>query len=104
MDEAENLSLEAIGAFGEAGVGIEFEGVNRREIYGWVERLLGQHERALQGKAARGSVAALRREDHRLEFSRSAFDLPQPTPAPVSPAAAAHRTPSINMRSRQTWR
>ena len=67
LHEAENLSLEAIGAFVEASVGIKFEGVNRRELYGWVERLLGQHESALQGKAARGSVAALRREDDRLE-------------------------------------
>jgi hypothetical protein len=57
MHEAENLSLEAIGRFVEASEGIGVEGVNRQELYGWVERLLVQHEHApLPGMAARGLV------------------------------------------------
>ena len=56
MHEAEKLSLEAIGRFVEASEEIRFEGANRRQVYGWVERLLVQQEYALQGKAARGLV------------------------------------------------
>jgi transposase InsO family protein len=56
VHEAENLSLEAIGRFVEASEGIRFESVNRQELYCWVERLLVQHEYALQGKATRGLV------------------------------------------------
>jgi hypothetical protein len=56
VHEAENLSLEAIGRFVEASEGIRFESVNRHQLYCWVERLLVQHEYALQGKATRGLV------------------------------------------------
>lgn len=56
MHEAEKLSLEAIGRFVEASEEIQFEGANRAELYGWVERLLVQQEYGLQGKAARGLV------------------------------------------------
>jgi transposase InsO family protein len=56
VHEAEKLSLEAIGRFVEASEEIRFEGANRRQVYGWVERLLVQQEYALQGKAARGLV------------------------------------------------
>src|ERR1700723_3654068 len=56
VHEAENLSLEAIGRFVEASEGIRFGSVNRQELYCWVERLLVQHEYALQGKATRGLV------------------------------------------------
>lgn len=42
--------------FVQASAEIRFEGVNRGQIYGWVERLLVQQEYAQQGKAARGLV------------------------------------------------
>lgn len=56
MHEAEKLSLEAIGRFVEASEEIHFEGVNRTQVYGWVERVLVQQEYAQQGKSARGLV------------------------------------------------
>ena len=54
MHEAEKLSLEAIGRFVEASEEIRFEGEGRRQLYGWVERVLVQQEYARQGKAVRG--------------------------------------------------
>jgi transposase InsO family protein len=54
MDDREKLSLEAIGWFVEASQEIHFEAENRQQLYGWVERVLLQHEYAQQGKAARG--------------------------------------------------
>ena len=56
MHEAEKLSLEAIGRFVEASEEIHFEGANRTQVYGWVERVLVQQEYARQGKSARGLV------------------------------------------------
>jgi transposase InsO family protein len=56
VHEAEKLSLEAIGRFVEASEEIRFESENRGQVYGWVERVLIQHEFARQGKAARGVV------------------------------------------------
>ena len=56
MHEAEKLSLEAIGRFVEASEEIRFEGANRGQVYGWVERVLIQQEFAQQGRAARGLV------------------------------------------------
>jgi hypothetical protein len=56
VHEPETLSLEAIGRFVEVSEAIRFEGVNGQELYGWLERLLVQHEYALQCKAARGLV------------------------------------------------
>lgn len=56
MHEAEKLSLEAIGRFVEASEELRFEGENRQQVYGWVERLLVQQEYAQHGKAARGLV------------------------------------------------
>lgn len=56
MHEAEKLSLEAIGRFVEASEELRFEGENRQQVYGWVERVLVQQEFAQQGKAARGLV------------------------------------------------
>lgn len=56
MHEAEKLSLEAIGRFVEASEEIHFEGANRTQVYGWVERVLVQQEYAQQGKSARGLV------------------------------------------------
>ncbi len=56
VHEAEKLSLEAIGRFVEASEEIRFEGANRGQVYGWVERVLIQQEFAQQGRAARGLV------------------------------------------------
>lgn len=56
VHEAEKLSLEAIGRFVEASEEIHFEGANRTQVYGWVERVLVQQEYAQQGKSARGLV------------------------------------------------
>jgi len=56
VHEAEKLSLEAIGRFVEASEELRFEGENRQQVYGWVERLLVQQEYAQHGKAARGLV------------------------------------------------
>jgi transposase InsO family protein len=56
VQEAEKLSLEAIGRFVEASEGIRFEGANRQQVYGWIERLLVQQEYGQQGRAGRGLV------------------------------------------------
>jgi len=56
VHEAEKLSLGAIGRFVEASEEIHFEGANRTQVYGWVERVLVQQEYARQGKSARGLV------------------------------------------------
>ena len=56
MDDREKLSLEAMGRFVEASQEIRFEAENRQQLYGWVERVLVEHEYAQQGKAARGLV------------------------------------------------
>jgi hypothetical protein len=40
VHEAEKLISEEIGRFVEASKGIRFEGKNREQIYGWVERAL----------------------------------------------------------------
>ena len=52
--DAEKLSLEAIGRFVEASQEVRFESENRQQLYGWVERVLVQHEYGQRGKAARG--------------------------------------------------
>jgi transposase InsO family protein len=54
VHEAEKLSLEAIGRFVEASEEIRFESENRKQVYGWVERVLVAQEYAGQGKAVRG--------------------------------------------------
>jgi hypothetical protein len=41
---AEKLSLVEIEAFLAASESVRFAGCGRREIYGWVERLLCHHE------------------------------------------------------------
>src|SRR3954447_1864077 len=48
------MSLEAIGRFVEASEEIRFEGANRGQAYGWVERVLVRQEYQQQGRAARG--------------------------------------------------
>ena len=54
MDEAEKLSLEAIGRFVAASEEIRFEAEDRQQLYGWVEQVLVGQGYAQQGKAARG--------------------------------------------------
>ena len=54
MHEAEKLSLEGIGRFVEASEEIRFESENRKQVYGWVERVVVAQEYAGQGKAVRG--------------------------------------------------
>jgi transposase InsO family protein len=54
MDDAEKLSLEAIGRFVEASEEIRFAAENREQLYGWVERVLVGQGYAQQCKAARG--------------------------------------------------
>ena len=40
MDDAERLSLEAIGRFVEASEEIRFEAEDRSQLYSWVERVM----------------------------------------------------------------
>jgi transposase InsO family protein len=54
VHQAEKLNLEGIRRFVEASEEIRFEGANRAQVYGWVERVLVEQEYAQQGKAARG--------------------------------------------------
>jgi len=54
MDDAEKLSLEAIYLFVAGSEEIRFEAQDRQQLYGWLERVLVEHEYAQQGKAARG--------------------------------------------------
>ena len=56
MDDAEKLSLEAIGRFVEASEEIRFEAEDRQQVYGWVEQVLVGQEYEQLGKAARGLV------------------------------------------------
>ena len=56
MDDAEMLSLEAIGRFVEASEDIRFEAQDRQQLYGWVEQVLVGREYGLLGKPARGLV------------------------------------------------
>ena len=54
MDDAEKLSLEAIGRFVAASEEIRFEAENRQQLYDWVERVLVGQEYSQQSKSARG--------------------------------------------------
>jgi hypothetical protein len=56
MDDAEKLSLEAIGQFVSASEDIRFEAQDRQQLYNWVERVLVGQQYPLLGKAARGLV------------------------------------------------
>jgi hypothetical protein len=54
MRDGEKLSLEQIRALVEAAEPVGFEGKGRREVYGWITRLLREQGYRKQGKAARG--------------------------------------------------
>jgi transposase InsO family protein len=55
---SETLSLVEIEAFLGASNGVRFEGNSRSEVYNWVERLLCQHEYAVQGRRIKGLLRA----------------------------------------------
>ena len=54
MNRAEDLSLEAMARVVEASEEIQFEAQDRQQLFGWVERVLVEHEYARRGKPARG--------------------------------------------------
>jgi len=54
VHETEKLSLQQIEKFLAAAKEVRFEASERKEIYGWIERLLCQQEYARQGRRARG--------------------------------------------------
>jgi transposase InsO family protein len=54
VHEAEKLSLEQIEAFLNASQEIRFEGETQKQIYHWIEQVLGQHQYHQQKRRARG--------------------------------------------------
>lgn len=54
VHETEKLSLQQIEKFLAAAKEVRFEAGQRKEVYGWIERLLCQHEYARQGRRQRG--------------------------------------------------
>ena len=58
MHDAEKLSLDQIKSFLNAREEIRFEGQNRQQVYGWVERVLRHQRYPKQGRQARGLVRA----------------------------------------------
>ena len=56
--EAEKLTVVEIEAFLGASESVRFAGQGRTEIYGWVQRLLGQQEYPRQGRRAKGLLRA----------------------------------------------
>ena len=54
MDDSKWMSLDEIRAFLTGAEAVEFAAQGRREIYGWVERVLVRYEYASLGKAGKG--------------------------------------------------
>lgn len=54
VHETEKLSLQQIEKFLAAAKEVRFEGSERKQVYGWIERLLCQQEYMRQGRRARG--------------------------------------------------
>ena len=54
MHEAEKLSLEQIESFLNASQEIRFEGETQKQIYHWIEQVLGRQEYHQQSRQARG--------------------------------------------------
>ena len=54
VETGQGLSLEQIRAFLEASDEVAFEGRNRGEVYGWVNRVLEEHKYDKLGRAERG--------------------------------------------------
>ena len=83
MREAEKLSLEAIGRFVEASEKIRFEGANRGQVYGRVERVPGVRPTgqsgARPGSALHREAGLSRAQATRLIARFTASGLVQPT-------------------------
>ena len=56
VHETEKLSLQQIEKFLAAAKEVRFEASERKEVYGWIERLLCQQEYTRQGRQERGLV------------------------------------------------
>jgi hypothetical protein len=56
MQTKEKLSLEQIRALVEASQEVEFAGLSREEVYGWVNQTLRQQGYEQLGRSARGLV------------------------------------------------
>ena len=56
VHETEKLSLQQIEKFLAAAKEVRFEASERKEVYGWIERLLCQQEYTRQGRRERGLV------------------------------------------------
>src|ERR1700756_2836379 len=54
VHEAENLSLKQIERFLAAAKEVRFEANHRKEVYGWIQRLLCEQEYTHQGRRERG--------------------------------------------------
>lgn len=54
MHEAEKLSLEQIESFLNASQEIRFKGETQKQIYHWMEQVLGRQEYHQQSRQARG--------------------------------------------------
>jgi transposase InsO family protein len=54
VHETEKLSLQQIEKFLAAAKEVRFEASERKQVYGWIERLLCEQEYARQGRRARG--------------------------------------------------
>ena len=54
VHETEKLSLQQIEKFLAAAKEVRFEASERKQVYGWIERLLCEQEYAWQGRWARG--------------------------------------------------
>lgn len=102
--EEENLRLEAIRRLVEAGERIRPAGRNRQELAGWIagspagllERLLRQHEYALEGKAARG---VMRRNIAKMTMTGSSPVEPGRANAPDFPLRSQRANPASWLRS-----
>jgi transposase InsO family protein len=58
MQNSERLTSEQIHDFLEGTEGVNFAGQNKREVYGWVERVLVAQEYLQKDKKGRGSIRA----------------------------------------------
>ena len=54
VHQAENLTLNRIGAFLQASAEIHFCGENRQQVYAWMEQVLRRQQYVQQGRKARG--------------------------------------------------
>jgi hypothetical protein len=77
MRDGEKIGLEQIRTLVSASAEVAFKGQQRKEVYGWVERVLREQQYRHQSRAARGSAAAVCGQDDGLEPGASdAVDRP----------------------------